>query len=519
MSGDGGFGQMYRKLGYSPSAQVCESGFLELICGRIYADPERLPGLFFDGLPMGYDLDALAADKSLLDAAPTVFDPQKADNNFLLRLLPNLATMWKVSRNVRRMAAGALDRFEKDVLPPFLDYVERKRAMKLDELPDDELPAELADLKNTVMREFAPESLLPGFFGGSALARATAIMAGVLGETEAVQQANTLTKALDGDITVEQDDMLYKVAAGELELDAFIDKFGHRCIGEMELANPRWNEDDTALRNMIGQLKGAQTHNPHAMHEANAAERTAADADLPARLADSGGASLLEQIQRELGIARELLPCRETGKYYLMMGYELIRRVINEFGRRHGLGADVYFLKLDELERVAADPAQFHEVIQARRIRRESAKRLVMPDVVDSDELGRLGFLPDVDDEGAMKGASISSGIATGPARIVFDPSEASALGVGYILVCPSTDPGWTPLFINAAGLIVERGGVLSHGAIVARDFGIPAVVVPGITRRIEDGAILQVDGNSGTVVVVGGEQADASAGGKGDAR
>ena len=94
----------------------------------------------------------------------------------------------------------------------------------------------------------------------------------------------------------------------------------------------------------------------------------------------------------------------------------------------------------------------------------------------------------------------MAAGLAVGTARVVFDPCEPRDLGDDYILVCPSTDPGWTPLFVNARGLVVERGGVLSHGAIVARDFGIPAVVCPGATQRIKDGSRLRLDGNRGMI-------------------
>ena len=82
----------------------------------------------------------------------------------------------------------------------------------------------------------------------------------------------------------------------------------------------------------------------------------------------------------------------------------------------------------------------------------------------------------------------MAPGVATGTARVVDNPQEIGELGSDYVLVCASTDPGWTPLFLNARGLIVERGGVLSHGAIVARDFGIPAVSCPNATRLLKDG-------------------------------
>jgi phosphoenolpyruvate synthase/pyruvate phosphate dikinase len=104
-----------------------------------------------------------------------------------------------------------------------------------------------------------------------------------------------------------------------------------------------------------------------------------------------------------------------------------------------------------------------------------------------------------------LVGRAIASGVATGRARVVFDPLQSN-LEQGDILVCPSTDPGWTPLFLTAGGLVIERGGVLSHGAIVARDFGIPAVACPHATRALRDGDRIRVDGNTGRVHVLSRE-------------
>jgi pyruvate,water dikinase len=101
---------------------------------------------------------------------------------------------------------------------------------------------------------------------------------------------------------------------------------------------------------------------------------------------------------------------------------------------------------------------------------------------------------------GVLAGAGVASGSGSGTARVVRSPSEAGDLGTGYVLVCPSTDPGWTPLFVGAAGLVCERGGMLSHGAIVARDFGIPAVVLRDATLLIRDGSRVRVDGSRGRV-------------------
>ena len=97
----------------------------------------------------------------------------------------------------------------------------------------------------------------------------------------------------------------------------------------------------------------------------------------------------------------------------------------------------------------------------------------------------------------------VSGGVATGVVCIVRDPSEAPDLPDNCILVCPSTDPGWMPLLVNVAGLIVERGGVLSHGALIARDLGIPAVVCKGVTASMKDGQHVKIDGFRGVIEVV----------------
>jgi pyruvate,water dikinase len=123
-----------------------------------------------------------------------------------------------------------------------------------------------------------------------------------------------------------------------------------------------------------------------------------------------------------------------------------------------------------------------------------------MPAAIDSRELDQLGQPRSYESAAELKGEAVAAGVAAGTARIVFDPREPRDLGANYILVCPSTDPGWTSLFVNARGLVVEKGGVLSHGAIVARDFGIPAVVCPGATKRIKDGSKLRLDGNRGMI-------------------
>ncbi|MEX0652579.1 MAG: PEP/pyruvate-binding domain-containing protein [Phycisphaeraceae bacterium] len=502
MHGSGGFGLMYRDLGYRPSADVCEHGFLELIGQRIYADPERLAGLFWDGMPLRYDLDAVLHDPGTLDRAPTIFDPERADGTFLIRLPRLVTAMFRCARKVRRDRYTAKQHFEQQVLPPYLDYIRAKHAQNLANLSTPDLIVELHDRRRRVLDQFGKESLKPGFFGGLALGELRQRLTQLMGPTEGERYTNALTTALDGDTTYEQDAMLEDVAHGRADMPEFLERFGHRTGGEMELAEPRWREDPSYLEQIATRLRKDTGPSLAERHAQNVAKRHDAERKLPDALAHHGGSAFRERIDEQLQLARTLLPYREAGKHYLMMGYELIRQAIVELGRRWDLGRDVFYLQLDELDRFEHDRDALLETLEQRKVHCQALQRLDMPNVIDSATLDALGQPPELEGADAFEGSAVSAGTAIGVARIVRDPREAGDLGEGYILVCPSTDPGWTPLFIGARGLIVERGGTLSHGAIVARDFGIPAIVCPNATRLIHSGDELRVDGNTGRITV-----------------
>jgi phosphohistidine swiveling domain-containing protein len=500
MSGDGGFGRMYRDFGYRPSAEVCRDGFLDLICGRIYADPRRAADLFWDGMPLTYDPTALAADPGLIEAAPTKFEPEKATGRFLIALPGLVIAMICSSRRMKRLRATVVQNFEREILPAYLEYLARKRRQDLASLSTGDLISELDERVARILNGFGCESLKLGFFGGMAQAALEGRLRQLMGDEAGTELTLTLTQGLEGDTTVEQSVRLHRTARGEETLEGFLADYGHRAVGEMELSRPRWREDDSYVRQILGVYLDPASPSPEDLHEANVARRREAEDKLPATLRHWGGSSFAEEVAADLADAQAMLPYRESGRNYLMMGYELIRLAILELGRRWNLGRDVFFLRLEELGGYEARAAELAETIDSRRVRWLSARRLEMPDVIDSAELSDLGLAREYEAATELTGEPIASGMAVGAARIVFDPAQAASVRTDYILVCPSTDPAWTALFVHARGLVVEQGGILSHGAIVARDFGIPAVVCPDATRRIPDGATVRVDGNRGRI-------------------
>jgi pyruvate,water dikinase len=322
----------------------------------------------------------------------------------------------------------------------------------------------------------------------------------ILGPQSGAVTATVLVSALEGDTNREQIVMLRDVAEGKATVNGFLERFGHRAVDEAEFAEPRWREDPVGVQRMLAQLEAG--NHPRLCETLNhaKAQRRAAEASLPDQLAHRGGSCLLEKINSLLETARRLLPYRETGKHYLMMGCELIRATIVELGKRYGLGGDVFYLHRNELSPDRRAVHGLSQEIEARKERRQLWQQLAMPPVIDSQQLEDLGLTASRYHQRQIAGTTVAPGIGSGTAVVVLDKCKLASLPGDCVLVCPSTDPGWTPLFAHARAIVMERGGILSHGAIVARDFGIPAVVVPDATRLVTSGDRLQVDGNGGYI-------------------
>jgi pyruvate,water dikinase len=168
---------------------------------------------------------------------------------------------------------------------------------------------------------------------------------------------------------------------------------------------------------------------------------------------------------------------------------------------------DVFFLEIEEIDAVRRGEAVFDvkKVIASRRAEYERNKSITPPKVV----VGRFdpdSYVPDALDADVevLTGLAVSPGIVTGTARVILMAGEDEQVLPGEILVAPFTDPGWTPYFVPAAGIVMDLGGLLSHGSIIAREYGIPAVVNVGpATKIIETGQTIEVDGNRGTVRIL----------------
>jgi len=498
MSGRGGFGRMHELAGFQPSQRVCEEGFLRLIAGRPYMDASLAPEMFFEDYPFAYDANLLTWDPESAQSPPTV--PRGT-------LRARLAGAKRIAKAQRRLQALAKDldrRFAHEVLPAFVDWCRQEKQRDLATLTGEALAECWRRRERRVMDEFGTHWLLPSLVAGMALAELNAFVAAHFWDKDARRLAQTVATGARADLTMSANADLYRTARGQQTLAEWMDAYGHRGPGEFDLAEPRWRERPAEARDLAGRLTdGADPQEIHASRQATA------DATL-SEMRSALSAAAQRELQGHIDLVGRYLPFREDGKHYLMLGYDLLRDVALAAGEKLGLGRDVFFLTGEEMCKALATGQAPAELARTRRREWDARRRLAPPRVLDAGSIDSLAE-PAAPPGGARLDAwGVSAGTARGPVRIVLSPQSAGDLPPGAVLVCPSTDPAWTPLFVNAAALVLERGGTLSHGAVVAREMGLPAVVLDGATRVLADGEEITVDGNAGAVLRAGQTQPDA---------
>jgi len=315
-----------------------------------------------------------------------------------------------------------------------------------------------------------------------------------------------------GDETLERLDEIPGGRGVHDVLRAFLDKYGMRCAGEIDITRERWAERPAVLFPVI--LSNVRNFEPGAAgRRVKEGRREAADRehellDRIGQLAD--GAGKASETRRMIALMRGLAGFREYPKYGMITRYFIYKQALMAEADRLVQARvisereDIFYLTLDELRDVVLRRELDGRIIEERKAAHALYERLTPPRVLTSDGEVIAGqykreHLPG----GALPGLAVSSGFVEGRARVVLRMEDAD-LAEGDILVTPYTDPSWTPLFVSIGGLITEVGGLMTHGAVIAREYGIPAVVgVQDATRLIADGQRVRVHGTEGYVEVL----------------
>jgi pyruvate,water dikinase len=308
-------------------------------------------------------------------------------------------------------------------------------------------------------------------------------------------------------------------AEGQAAIGKFLEKYGVRGVGEIDIGRPRWREDPTHIMQVLSSYLRIEDPDqaPDAVFRRGAAAAELAIDKLAAAVRLTTAGSLKARFVRwATGRLRALIGLRESPKFYIVRMMAIVRQGLLEIGADLAAAGyldrqdDLFFLSLDELDALAADGStdwsgKWKPLISKRRqdYQREYLRQQV-PRLLLSD--GRAFYegldagIDQEEGENLIVGSPVSPGVVEGLVRVIFDPQK-ERLEPGEILVCPGTDPAWTPLFLAAAGLVMEVGGMMTHGSVVAREYGIPAVVgVHQATTRLKTGQRVRVDGTTGRI-------------------
>lgn len=295
-------------------------------------------------------------------------------------------------------------------------------------------------------------------------------------------------------------------------IDAYLDKYGMRCTGEIDITRTRWSEKPVALVPFIlANIKNFEPHESRRRFEQGRQEALAKEQDLLNRLMQcSDGEQKARETKQRIDLIRNFSGFREYPKYGMVHRYFVYKQaLLKEADRLVQAGVihdkeDIYYLTFDELHEAVRTHELDYQIINKRKDEYNFFEKLTPPRVITSDgEIIAGEYKRDNLPAEAIAGLPVSSGVIEGRARVILNMEDAD-LEEGDILVTPFTDPSWTPLFVSIKGLVTEVGGLMTHGAVIAREYGIPAVVgVENATHLIKDGQRIRVHGTEGYVEIL----------------
>ncbi|MCM0651000.1 phosphoenolpyruvate synthase [Clostridium swellfunianum] len=293
---------------------------------------------------------------------------------------------------------------------------------------------------------------------------------------------------------------------------SYLDKYGMRCTGEIDITRPRFSEKPTTLVPMIlSNIKNFKPNAGNQKFEQGRQEALKKEEELLERLKQlSDGEEKAKETKRMIDLIRNFIGYREYPKYGMVSRYFVYKQALLKEAERLVKAnviyenEDIYYLTFEEFREIVCTHKLDYAIINKRKDEYKLFEKLTPPRVITSDgEIITGKYKREGLPEGAIAGLSVSSGIIEGRARVILNMEDAN-LEDGDILVTSFTDPSWTPVFVAIKGLVTEVGGLMTHGAVIAREYGLPAVVgVENATKLIKDGQRIRVNGTEGYVEIL----------------
>ncbi|MFB5675089.1 phosphoenolpyruvate synthase [Paenibacillus terreus] len=512
--------------------------------------PMRIAGgrLFVDvaprlATPVGREalLNTVGSDPLFKDALMTIIERD------FIKLLPN-DEIEPAKSNKAMPSAGARTQIEND--PTIVSNLIKRSQTSIEELKQNIQTKSGSDLFDFILEDieqqlkkilFDPQSTAVFMAAMDASAWINENMNKWLGEKNA---ADTLSQSVPNNITSEMGlalldvadvirpypevvaylqqvkddhfmDELLKLEGGQEALDAindYLSKYGMRCAGEIDITRTRWSEKPITLIPLIlGNVKNFAPNASQQKFEQGRQEALAKEQELLERLKQlPDGDQKAKETKRMIDLVRNFIGYREYPKYGMVNRYFVYKQaLLKEAEQLVQAGVihekeDIYYLSFAELHEAVRTNKLDHQIISKRKDEYKLYEKLTPPRVLTSDgEIITGEYKRENLPAGAIAGLAVSSGVIEGRARVILNMEDAN-LEDGDILVTSFTDPSWTPLFVSFKGLVTEVGGLMTHGAVIAREYGLPAVVgVENATKLIKDGQRIRVHGTEGYIEIL----------------
>jgi phosphohistidine swiveling domain-containing protein len=489
-SSRGALGGALRSSGYLGSGLKRRDSALERVLGRPYVNQRRMDLLLF-----GESMFAT----SLLPSPHVKIDRDRLSASTLLQAPIAAAYMlraaWRSSGSSRSLLRACREAYA--------------RESQIERLPNDPSMYQHEDLPSLVARfetaanDFSDRLLHWPMVLILLIESSTERLRQLLKKSVAPDQVDALLQRNLGQavnsVTVEMDRQFQVACYNAATRADYLSEYGHRAVGELDLVSPRWCER--------GDRAFAAPRRASGISPRAAAGRRPSENAEDVQLVSGFYRPLYVQEATRL---QEMLALRESWKHLIMRPYAHLRWMASEIGRRTGLNDSVFDLRASELRQAARGPLavpRLRRLAELRLERRQSFSDVHLPMIMTLDALKTLNEGSASSDAGGssglLHGQALSPGLVCGVVRVVRHPEDVSAADwpEDTILVAEATDPGWTSLFLRVKGLVIERGGVLSHCAIVAREMRLPAVSgVLNCCEQLKDGQKIWVDGNRGHV-------------------
>jgi len=492
MSPQGGLGKAYTDFFFPICKKVKGENYIEQICGRTYINIERENKLFFANTPFAYNFEMIKKNPAQgLYPEISINYRHKSILNILVspfNLLRYLFGQFYAS-NRRKKIIKKITNIELPQINIFVKNYQKKINQKTSIAQLKKYLKLIIDKYTINSASLTLKSSIISHISWKALTN-LCLRAGINKKSQNILFTTTKTNK-----TLELHQAFFDLKNKKINTKTFLDHFGHRSLQDLECQTTRFSDFKEKITQIIKDL--SPTTSPKTVEKERAKIKKRYLKKIEKKLGYQP--LLFYRLNQEVIQLEKCLQLRENIKHYILKELALIRKIILILDKKLKIG-DLFYLKTNEICSNTKN-INLSKLIHNRKNNNKKLLKIPLPNVILAEKLDKLGEKIPLDNSKTRSGQTVYAGDVTGKVKIIANKKKLPKINKNTILVLPDADPVWTVLFPKAKGLVIEKGGVLSHSAIVAREYGIPAIInVPNITKTTKNNQKVRLDAKNGQI-------------------